>query len=76
VLQAATAKVRAELQASQQQLQAQLTDKQAQLDSAAASAAGALGKCEDLRQGAVVLTGRCDAVTGQIRAAVEPLNSR
>lgn len=76
VLQAATAKVRAELQAAQQQLQAQLADKQSQLDSSAASAAAALGKCEDLRQGAVVLAGRCDGVAGQIRAAVDPLNKR
>jgi hypothetical protein len=64
------------MQAAQQEVQEQLAAKQGQIESCAAAASGALGKCEDLRQGAVVLAGRCDAMSGQIKAAVEPLSSR
>lgn len=74
--QAATNKVRTELQAAQQQVTQQLGARQAALDSCTASAQAAQGRCEDLRQGAVVLAGRCDAITGAIKAAVEPLNAK
>lgn len=74
--QAAIAALRLELSSANQQLARRLDSQQGRLDTCAAAAAGALGKCEDMRQAAVVLAGRMDAVTGQIRAAVDPLNVR
>lgn len=68
--------LREQLAAMQQALQHELTDQKLQLDRCAAAAASALGKSEDLRQGAVVLSGRLDAVPGQIKAAVEPVSFR
>jgi DNA repair exonuclease SbcCD ATPase subunit len=74
--QAATNKLRTDLQAAQQQLTQQLGARQAALDSCAAAAQAAQGKCEDLRQGAVVLAGRCDAITAAIKTAVDPLSAK
>ena len=75
-MQASIDKLRSEVQAAQQEVHQQLATKQTQIRDCAAAASGALGKCEELRQGDVVLAGRCDAMTGQIRAALEPVSSR
>jgi chromosome segregation ATPase len=68
---------RAELQEAvqqvEQQMEKQLQQQRQELAQCAGAAGGALDKCEQLRQGAVVLAGRLDAVPGQIQAAVQPL---
>jgi chromosome segregation ATPase len=75
-LEAARAALQAEMQQATHQLEQQLQQQREELVQCAGAAGGALDKCEQLRQGAVVLAGRLDAVPGQIAAAVQPLQDR
>ncbi|KAF6257835.1 hypothetical protein COO60DRAFT_1190951 [Scenedesmus sp. NREL 46B-D3] len=75
-LESTRAELHAEVQQVEQQLAQQLQQQQDELAQCAGAAGAALDKCEQLRQGAVVLTGRLDAVPGQLQAAVQPLQDR
>jgi predicted nucleic acid-binding Zn-ribbon protein len=80
VMKADAESARTELQEAvqqvEQQMGKQLQQQREELTQCAGAAGGALDKCEQLRQGAVVLAGRLDAVLGQIQAAVQPLQER
>jgi uncharacterized protein (DUF3084 family) len=75
-LESARAALQDEVQQAVQQLTQQLQQQQWELAQCAGAAGGALDKCEQLRQGAVVLAGRLDGVPGQVQAAVQPLQDR